>query len=261
MIDATFEFPKADIDRLYGQIRRAQTELRKGTDDSVKWAATYVARSIGAATKQSPKLRPVVRNKDKRAGRDLRVARFGVYKYRPNRERYFLPLGQTSRGRTARGPGMDIGDTIIRYVDKRTSAVIDWDKSTGKRKRVWENFSTMPDVANPELSMPGIMSDARRKIRRSGMAKKSWTKLASMIGRKAGQVGLFNVLTSSVQFIRQSEFVAIRLQNHLRYILHAMVGGRQTVSQSVARAAAAMQNRIDDRVKKIAERMNAGGKP
>jgi hypothetical protein len=141
--------------------------------------------------------------------------------------KYFLPLRQTSRGRKAGGPGMDIGDTIIRYVDKRTSAVIDWDKSTGKRKRVWENFSTMPELANPELSMPGIMSDPRRQIKRSGLAKQSWKRLSRIINR-GGVVHLFRVLASSTEHLRAGgEFLGVRIVNNLKYMDKALGRGDQ----------------------------------
>jgi len=248
-------FPRKDVRSLFRQIERAQKELGKGVKDSVLWSGKFVADSLAAATKQAPKLRPVVRNKDKRAGRDTRVARYGVHKYRPNGERYFLPLGQTSRGRT-KGGGMDIGPTIIRYVDKRTSAVIDWDKSTGKRKRVWENVSTAPDVANPELSMPGIMSDPRRQIKRSGLAKQSWKRLSRIINR-GGVVHLFRVLASSTEHLRAGgEFLGVRIVNNLKYMDKALGRGRQTVDGVFARAGDAMANRIDDRVKKMAGKIN-----
>ena len=153
--------------------------------------------------------------------------------------------------RENRQNGYNAPDVIIRYVDKRTSAVISWNKTTGKRTREWTNFSTAPDVANPELAMPGIMTDKRRIIGRSGLAKKSWQWCRSnMRGGIARLMGLAHV--AEVRWSGGADNPTVEVSNSLRYIQKALKSGPSDVSSAAARASNAMEHQID---KKVAQKM------
>lgn len=58
-MDATIEFPRADVDALFRQMDRAQRLLGKHMVHALNSAAMYVARSLGASTKVSKKQRPI----------------------------------------------------------------------------------------------------------------------------------------------------------------------------------------------------------
>jgi len=94
MFAVDMKFPRRDIDSLFAQINRAGKELNKSGKQSLAWAGALLCRSIAARTKQSPKLRPIVKNPDKSYKTDRRRAPFGVYVYR-NGKKTFKPIFRT----------------------------------------------------------------------------------------------------------------------------------------------------------------------
>jgi len=221
------EYPARDIARVQSQIERASRELGKSLKDSVAWAGYFVASSLGASTKTSPKLRPVVKNPDKRAGKDGRVAPFGVMKYDRNGNEYFKPIYRTG----------EFGK--IRFRDKRTAEWLVRDSVTGEvRKETWETGTS-------EFEIPGIMQDKRRTIGRRGLCKKAWAWITKH--GKGGVGGVMDVPSAaSVQWGGDSNNPAMTLTNQLRYAGYAFKqSGDQAVGSALNRAFYRMRNRID----------------
>ena len=98
-IHADIQFPQADVDAMFAQMRRAQKELGKSSKESLKWAGATLVRSLAASTKEVGKneKRDIVRNPDGFATRDKRVAKFGVNRFTKTGIK-FLPIMYDRRG-------------------------------------------------------------------------------------------------------------------------------------------------------------------
>jgi hypothetical protein len=191
----------------------------------------------------APKLRAVVRNPDPRWKTDHRRAPWGVYKYKSvssqdeigeSRKR-FVPIYRTG----------EFGK--IRFFDKKTMS---WFRHSTAKKGQWEHIpSGEVEGMGPEATVPGIMSDRRRKIGRSGLAKKSWMG----IQKRAKHGGVVSVAgTGNVGSATWSPLkTTLRLRNELRYMRWAIKGGEAAISNAVERASNAMRAAIDKRVKEI----------
>jgi hypothetical protein len=200
---ASIEFPRGDVDALFRQIDRAQKDLGKSMARSVSWAAAYVAHSLAAATRVAPKLRRVVENPDKRYKTDHRRAPFGVMRYNPDGTQFFKPIYRTG----------EYGK--LRFFDKKSVSWFKRDRTTGAGH--WEKLPSGPDIANPDIFVPGIMTDKRRKIGRRGLAKKAWTWAAG----RAYSGGTGNIMgvsgAADVHIYRDKDNPGVRITDHLRY--------------------------------------------
>jgi len=232
-IQATIEWPKEDVRAMWAQIERAQKELGKSMLASIQWATRTMLSSIAASTKVSAKLRPIVSNPDKRYKKDRRRAPFGVYVYR-NGKKIFKPIYRTG----------EYGKQ--RFFDKRTVAWYDRSEGSGK----WRKIASGPDPANPELIVPGIKTDRRRNIWRSGFAKKTWQWAKGAVGR-GGTLTLMRVPNiASVTLHRGADNPGITIRNSLNYWDKATRGGAMAIDTAIGRAARSLQRNIDDKVAK-----------
>ena len=220
----TFEFPAADARKLQAEIMRKHDKLGTSLKGSVKWGAIKVAASLGAATKQSKKLRPIVKNPSKKALTDARMAPYGVMKYYKGKK-VFSPI---------RGTG-EFGK--IRFLNKKTNRMMVRDRTTGEVS--YELFT----AGKGEFDMPGLMQSKKRIIGRSGLAKKSWTKVSRAIGF-GGAVRVGRVRAADTAWSGGKVNPTVTITNHLRYIIPAMRGGKQTVESALRRAADGMETQI-----------------
>ena len=245
---------------LIAQMERAQKELGKDLTDVVDWTARFVAGSLAASTKIAPKLRRVVRNPLFKAGKgatkaeraaarqarnDKRRAPFGVMAPTgPDRVMAFRPIYRSG----------EFGK--IRFFDKKTMAWFTRDAANPKGR--WEKIASGQDVANPEIIVPGIMNDRRRKIGRRGLAKKSW-KWAETHTRRGGTATISQARDAITVSVYGGDInPTVRITNRLRYIEDAFkTKGKQAVTSTLARASEKMRNRINDRLEKMRTKANA----
>jgi len=226
MISLDIDFPQKDVDDLFAQIRRAEKEIGKSASQSVAWAGALVCKSIAAQTKQSPKLRRIVRNPDKRYKTDRRRAPFGVYVYRKGKKE-FKPIFRTG----------EYGK--IRFYDKKSAS---WFERFGENRNQWRKIASGPDIANPEIIVPGIKTDRRRVIGHRGLAKKTWKVLGRFVNRP-GSVTAMNVTSGTIQWRYDRTY--LKISNILDYARDALKGD---VNQAVSRAAGSLRNRIDKQI-------------
>jgi len=241
MISMNIDIGQNDLPKLEAVMTRAQRELGKSEESTIKWTSRKLIGSLGASTRIAPELRPVVRNPHPDAKTDRRRAPFGVMYY-PHGVKTFKPIFRTGK----------YGST--RFFDKKT---VGWYTHTGPNKNTWTKVASGPQAHNPESVAPGIMTDKRRKIGRRGLAKQSWKWLGRKVTR-GGSIRAMDVNQAGRITLRKSLGVfSLRIQNDLRYINEAVQGGRQQVSSSVARAASGLETQITKQVNKIAAKANA----
>ena len=234
MSDAvSIEWPKDDVQAMFRQIERAQKELGKSNLSSIQWAARVLLTSVAASTKVSKKVRPIVRNPDKRYKTDRRRAPFGVMAYRDGKK-VFRPIYRTG----------EFGG--LRFFDKKTVAWYDRSGGSGQ----WRKIASGPDIANPEIIAPGIMKDKRRNIWRSGFAKKTWTWAKGKIG-SGGTVTLMRVPNiAEVKVHRDKDNPGITVTNRLNYFDKALKGEWMAIDSAMARATRSLDRKIDDQIAK-----------
>jgi hypothetical protein len=237
---------QADVDALYAQMQRAQTELGKSADKALADTGSYIGHALAAATRVAPKLRKVVKNPHPDAKTDGRRAKYGVYKFKTAKdgdkysvdsERVFVPIYRTGEFGKVRFKSKTTGEYLVREQD-----------GTVRRQEI-----TLGDT---EFSTPGIMESPKRRIGRSGLAKKSWqwTARHTLTGGR-GQVHDVPAAVE-IQWARTGKVIMLRIINYLRYMEKALVGGRQSVDTTVQRATNKMRNAIDKRVAEIAQKAN-----
>jgi len=238
-VDFSLEFPQRDVARLMSAMNKAAMLLNKDARDVIAWAGAMVSRSLSASTRIAPKLRPIVKNPNADAGRDLRRAAYGMEAYRKGKK-VFVPLAGTQFIRRFQGV---IVDVVIRYRDKKTSQIIDWNRNTGER-RVWRG---MPE--GDEMSARTVMNDPRRVIRRRGLAQKAWRGLVKFT-RRGGRVAVGDVGRAAVaRWAGGKANPELHLDNALKYAGAAFrTGDDWPVDGAVQRAARAMEHEINRRV-------------
>ena len=232
MIDIDMKVQQSDVDDLFAQILRAQKEIGKSAKDSVAWAGVLVCKSLAAQTKIAPKLRRIVRNPDKRYKNDHRRSPFGVYIYK-NGKKEFKPIFRTG----------EYGK--LRFYDK--DSMTWFDRYAGE----WRKNPSGPDVANPEIIVPGIKTDRRRVIGRRGLAKKNWQVLGKFVKRPGG-VTAKGVTSGRIVWQYNRDNVYLKISNLLDYAGYALKGD---ANQAVGRAASSMRNRIDKQIEKTLARI------
>ena len=219
-----------DNSKLFAAMARYSKEFGKTEEDVVKWAAIRIARSMGGATRQSKKLRKIVKNPDERSVTDRRRANFGVWKYRGDRSRRFVPIYR----------GGEFGG--IRFVNKKTGEQLQRDRITGEVYRV--KFSLLDAQSMGGI---GITNNPKRNINRSGLAKKSWRAMAQRVntGGSSSAMGVSNVATVK----NRKEFGAyeVKLSNRLKYAKDAI--DRSKYSTVLTKAANGMNKIMDQRIK------------
>jgi hypothetical protein len=241
-VATSIQIDKSGLDALWRAAERAQREFGKTVPDSLSWAAGKLCTSLAAATRVSDTLRPVVENPDPRAKTDGRFSKFGVYKFKPDRSQYFVPIYRTG----------EYGKS--RYIDEKTLRTV----TIVDGKRVFSYIET----GTGEFQAPGIMQSKKRNIGRSGLAKRVWQWAAAhaFSGGVAVVDGMPDI--AAVNLSAAGDTIELHIQNSLRYAAQAMAGGRQNVSGAAQRAADSLQHVMDGRIAKAYK--NAGytvGKP
>jgi hypothetical protein len=231
MIDVSIDVNDDDAQALMRQMDRAIVELRKPLQDVLRWTAYAWTRSLGAATRVSEKIRPIVRNPDRRYLTDRRRAPFGVMAYR-NGEQVFKPIFRTGEHGSRR------------FYDPKT---VSWFEHWGPNKNKWRKVASGQDPANPEIIVPGIMTDRRRKIGRSGLAKKSWTRIQSKL-TGGGTASAMDVPV--VGFVQWRGGGEVTVTNDLDYARSAMNGGESAITRAAASAASWLNERVNQELRK-----------
>ena len=231
----SIEFPRMQVDRLFAQMQRAQKELGKPLKESVKWGGILLIESLAKRTRVSKKLRRIVKNPKARKHKgDRRFAPFGVNRYDKNGKKVFQPIFRTG----------EYGK--LRFFDTKT---VSWyDRSGGSGQ--WRKLPSGPDVANPEIVAPGIKTDKRRKIGRSGFAKKTW-QWAKQNMRTGGMANIMRVPNiASIRWSGGVDNPTVKIVNSISYMRRAMRPMQTMFNAAVEAAAREMANRIDDRIAK-----------
>ena len=224
----SIEIKKADVSRLFAQMQRAQKHLGKDLKESVKWGGILLMQSLAAQTKVSKKLRPIVKNPDKRYKTDARRAPFGVMRWDKHGKKVFRPIFRTGEfGR-------------VRFLDKKTFEVKYINTLTGTVHRA-SRYDQTPDLS--------IKTDKRRKIGRRGFAKKTWKwATKSMAGGTANIMRVMGI--ADIRWSGGTSNPTVTIINRINYMDKALKGGLMAVNRSIENAARKMANRIDDRIAK-----------
>ena len=203
------KFPASDLLLFDKALRRASTDLGKTAEQAITWGASTLTQSLGASTKLSKKLRPIVANPHPNAKTDKRRARWGVNRYNSKGEKYFTPIYRTG----------EFG--VIRFVDK------------GK---------------DGEPAGPSVKNSKKRIIGRRGMAKNVWKYArAHLLSGGVGNIsGIPNI--AEVKVNRSLTDFSITIGSSLRYQMDAFkTSGKQAIDTAYRRAARSMMKKIDQK--------------
>jgi hypothetical protein len=227
MVELQLDF---DNTRLLAAMERYRKEFGKDEENVVKFAAGQIARSLGGATRKSKKLRKVVKNPDERALTDRRRAFWGVWKFRGDRSQRFVPIYKTG----------EFG--LIRFDSKKTGEQLTRNPVTGKVRRAQFDLREFENAGGV-----GLMNNPKRKIGRSGLAKKTWSGIARRV-RSGGTVSPMDV--SRAGTVKHEPLFGgfqILLSNHLKYARDAMNEGM--IRSVTEKAGNSMQGAMNARVK------------
>ena len=227
-----------DIDRFKAAIKSAETQLGKSADQALRWGAVNLMISLAAATIKSKTLRPIVKNPHPDAKTDGRRAKYGVNRWHPmTSNQYFQPIyrtGEYGKYRFFKKNGM-------------------WFKKPSRAgNNPWEKIEGIPDSGEYE-KLPSIKNSKKRKIGRSGLARKAWKwAQAHMIrgGTGAPLPGVPNLVSVKVS----SGGNLIQIDNRIRYATTALQGGESRIAESCIRAAASMEKKIALQLSKITKK-------
>jgi hypothetical protein len=157
-----------------------------------------------------------------------------VYKY--NAEgKYFVPIGRTG----------EFGK--VRFISKTTGESLTRDTTTGEVTR------TRFDLH--EAGMGNVNDSKHRKIGRSGMARRSWTRM-QRIAVSGGYVSEPGVGQIASVDVKQGLRPSITIINRLRYIEQALANGPATTDTVMARAASNMMGAIESRAADLETKWN-----
>jgi hypothetical protein len=238
-VQISVEFPPRDIANLQALMARARVELKKSMKSSLAWGGYHVARSLAASTRMAPELRRVIRNPDERWKTDHRRAPYGVMAPKGyERTMTFKPIYRTG----------EFGK--VRFFDKKSMS---WFRHTPGGGGKWEHIpSGQVEGMGAEATIPGIMSDRRRKIGRRGLGKKTWTGLHRRMS-SGGTVRVGDVASAgAVTWRGRGDSLALHIENDLRYAgLAFRAKGKHAVTSAVARAHDGMRNRIETALDKL----------
>lgn len=211
-----------ELDTALSNALSASTEMLGKTGyKACEQAIVYMAKSAGTLTKVAPKLRPLVSNPNFKgkggtaARRDMRKARYGVWKYDRAGRRYFSPIYR----------GGEFG-AAVKYLSKTEVLVKVGSKSTrvtralnraarfaGSSKRfgtvgVWQKFP----AGSGEFEVRGLAQHPARVIRNRGLARRSW-----MWGLKGFQAGRIPNVTDVKPIISAIQ-CGLVLTDRVRYL-------------------------------------------
>ena len=236
MVDFSITVPERDLVEFRRVMGMLQTKLGKVPDKAVEIAATFVVRALHGSTKVSAKLRPVKKSPDPRAGKDARIALFGVWRLRQKDAPKWLPIYGTGEfGR-------------IRYLSKKQAI----DRVTG---------ITM-DTGTDEFQIPGIMQSPKRIIGHRGLARRMWStaniKLSGNPLATTGATTDDRIANSNMLVERRTgEDAAITLTNRLDYAMKSFrSNGKSTIDNSMRRASNAMRKFVERQTGEIIAQEN-----
>ena len=222
------EWPKEDVRNFSREMDRARKVLGMSLNASVAYAGRLVAQSCGASTKVSKKKREIVKNPLKALTRskDKRRADYGVYKYRANGTRKFVPIYRTGEHGT------------YRFV--------------GKRKReltVHGSFYNKPEMNI--YAAKSVTDHRKRIIGRSGLAKKTWSVAVRFMNRGGTirPMGIWNE-AARITVSRKQDEPKIHIHNKLRYATDALKGGENRIETALGRAYRKMHSEINRKAAK-----------
>lgn len=231
--------------------------------EACKMAMVYMARSARRDTPISKKLRPVIRNPNQRWKTDRRVAPWGVMVY-SNRTSEGHSAAEATVGQAFFRPIYRTGEFgKIRFFDKRSMSWFKRDAANPKGK--WEKIASGPDVANPEIIVPGIMTDRRRKIGNRGLARRSWMWGLRAFGLDEGDAE-YKGVKPDVQMheVLDRSACGYVMVNRLRYINKIMPEGFEETlasrasNQIMAQAARRMEQDHGVLMHRLADRRTPG---
>jgi hypothetical protein len=237
MVELSMSVPERDLLEFRRVMALLQTQAGKTPEKAVEIGASFVVKALHAASKLSAKLRPVVKNKDPRAGKDNRVDLFGVWRLRQKGGPKWVPIYGTGEfGR-------------IRYLSKKKAI----DRRTGIEM----------DMGAGEFEFPGLMASKKRVIGHRGLAARMWAMASRKIGKgymptENDYIGERIAATLLTVQTTGGDDASMRLHNGLSYALKAFrSGGRATVDNAMRRAANNMRKYAE---RQTGEKFNEMGK-
>lgn len=229
----SYELNQSDVAAFREQMKRMETELGKSVEQSIKWAAITLMKSLAARTLVSKKLRPVVENPHPDAKTDGRRAKWGVMRYKRfgNGEQYFQPIYRTGQ----------YGH--IRFKNKKTADWYTIERGTGRVVKKLEQGNESHQIA-------GIMKSPKRNIGRSGMAKKAWRWAQAHMynSGNSGIMGVPNII--GVTVMGKGNNRSLTIHNRSRYAVDALKDGSSAVSEAMRAAAQSLEFKINEELKK-----------
>lgn len=229
----TARIDKGSMHAVNEAMKRAQKELNKTPKEALSLAGVSIIKSLGARTKVSKKKRPIVENPDQRYKTDMRIARFGVYKFKQGKQ-YFTPIFR----------GGEFGQRI-KYLN-RGSVLLKVGKEWIKFKNTEvRQFAEQSGNAKLDVRMT---NHPKVKIGRSGLAKKSWGFMSRIV--KAGG-NVFAMGVNNVGSIKWSVAnTRLTIFNHLKYVQDSIIGKQSTINSAIEAAGRQLDHRIDAAVAK-----------
>ena len=247
----SYKLARADVAAFRNQMKRMETVLGKSVEQSIKWAAINLMKSLAARTLVSKKLRKIVKNplykaksrkrvdqaEARQIRNDKRRAPWGVMRYERfgNGAQYFQPIYRTGEYGT------------IRFQNKKTAEWFTMEKGVGRVKRDMETGTELWQIE-------GIAQSKKRVIGRSGMAKKAWRWAQAHMynSGNSGIMGVPNIIGVTVN--GKGNDRSLTIHNRSRYAVDALNGGSSSVSEAMGAAARSLEDKINKELKKRASK-------
>lgn len=213
-LDASIEFPQADVRELFAQINRAQSALGRTMGHSLQMAVKHLMQSLMASTRQAP------------ASRKVQEIAYNPKSGNAHYSRYksFAVTGWMRDGKT--GPRVNRTDIISAEsieTAKRYHGSVPW---MGLAKESWRAALRSKRMSFALGSAPSSRYVAKMK-------------------RAAAKYGKMQA-----DFSGKSQDPYCIITNRLSYITAALAGGQQAVSTAMERAARGMMKSIDGQLAK-----------
>lgn len=241
MADVTLQFPKADVDKLFAQIQRAQVELNKASKKAISWAGASLCDSLRASTKQAPKYRKIYKATMQMIGADttkmtkgerqmireqIAQAPYGVYIYRRG-EKVFRQIKV-------------IDQRVIPFKSRTTGEWLGRKAGTNEVHRLqnWARRKTL------------VKASPLVKIKFAGLAKKAWkiAKAKVVSGGYGFDMRVKRAIVA-VNWIGGVFNPAVKIADKLGYAMDAFkTDGAQAVSGAFQRAANSLEKKISDTI-------------
>ena len=219
MIDLQTAVTRESVDALGSVIERLQAETGRSTEDSVTYAAMFVARSGGASSKIGKKNRESVNN----------------------------PIWAQAKwaiARKKRGYKLSPQDQALLQGDRPLSPFLIVRRRQGGHK--------------PILIPSYVKKDPRREIERRGLAKKTWGVMYGKLGamrQGGGSSGGkdFRVSKYREKWGDTAGSIAVRMLNKLSYLEDAYPGIAQT---AINKGSSAIGKYLDGRIARAVAKAN-----